>query len=360
LQINDTIIHADLSDVLSELQRQLYSKHIPYLQKTQDSGKNIMVQCPFHGNGQERRPSAGIRKSDGMFHCFACHEVHTLPEVISFCFEAENDIFGQFGMKWLVRNFGTVEVEERKDVEIDLKRNNISHKSGVLDSSDSDKPQWVSEEELDSYRYYHKYWKERGITDDNIIELFDLGYDRKTDSITFPVRDVDGHCLFVARRNVKSKIFNYPKGVEKPLYGLYELYYMVYGKGKWGYAMNGPADGDKEYKVTATMNFPTDLFITESMIDGILLWQAEHYAVALNGTGSELQYEQLRKLPCRHFILATDNDKAGRLAKEKIRKNVPNKLITEIDFPSDIKDVGDLGKLKRFNDIKNIKDWEIL
>ena len=336
MQINDTIIHADLSDVLSELQRQLYSKHIPYLQKTQDSGKNIMVQCPFHGNGQERRPSAGIRKSDGMFHCFACHEVHTLPEVISFCFGAENDIFGQFGMKWLVRNFGTVEVEERKDVEIDLERNNISHKSGVLDNSDSDKPQWVSEEELDSYRYYHRYWKERGITDDNIIELFDLGYDKKTDSITFPVRDVDGHCLFVARRNVKSKIFNYPKGAEKPLYGLYEL-----------------------HSAGAYVPLPT-LFVTESMIDCILLWQGNHHAVALNGTGSELQYEQLRKLPIRHLILATDNDKAGRLAKEKIRKNIPNKLITEIDFPSDIKDVGDLGKAKRFNDIKNIKDWEIL
>ena len=346
MQINDTIIHADLFDVLSELQRQLYSKHIPYLQKTQDSGKNIMVQCPFHGNGQERRPSAGIRKSDGMFHCFACHEVHTLPEVISFCLGAENDIFGQFGMKWLVRNFGTVEVEERKDVEIDLERTNISHKSDVLDSSGSDKPQWVSEEELDSYRYYHRYWKERGITDENIIELFDLGYDKKTDSITFPVRDIKGHCLFVARRNVKSKIFNYPKGVEKPLYGLYELNYLLPDLGT-------PFDYGVGNRV--------DLFVTESMIDTILLVQEKvGYAVALNGTGSELQYEQLRKLPIRHLILATDNDKAGRLAKEKIRKNVPNKLITEIDFPSDIKDVGDLGKLKRFNDIKNIKDWEIL
>lgn len=346
MQINDTIIHADLSDVLSELQRQLYSKHIPYLQKTQDSGKNIMVQCPFHGNGQERRPSAGIRKSDGMFHCFACHEVHTLPEVISFCFGAENDIFGQFGMKWLVRNFGTVEVEERKDVEIDLERNNISHKSDVLDSSGSDKPQWVSDEELDSYRYYHSYWKQRGIIDDNIIELFDLGYDTQTDSVTFPVRDVHGHCLFVATRKVKQKIFSYPKGVEKPLYGLYELYKQLPDLGT-------PYDYGVGNKI--------DLFITESMIDCILLTQAKvGYAVALNGTGSELQYEQLRKLPVRHFILATDNDKAGRLAKDKIRQNVPNKLITEINFPSDIKDIGDLGKAGRFEDIQNIRDWEVM
>lgn len=334
MKVNDIYINAELHTILSELQRQLIINHIPYLQKTQDSGKDIMVQCPYHGNGLERRPSAGIRKSDGLLHCFACGEVHTLPEVISFVF-GKDDMFGVWGMKWLTRNFGVVAVEERKDVEIDLERSNTAGKNSVLGNSDSDKPQWVSEEELDSYRYYHKYWKERGITDDNIIELFDLGYDKKTDSITFPVRDIYGHCLFVARRNVKSKIFNYPKGVEKPLYGLYEL-----------------------HSAGAYVPIHT-LFVTESMIDCILLWQGNHHAVALNGTGSELQYEQLRKLPIRHLILATDNDKAGRLAKEKIRKNVPNKLITEIEFPSDIKDVGDLGKAKRFNDIKNIKNWEV-
>ena len=344
MKINDTYINAELSDVLGELRIQLAKIQMPYLQKMQDSGRNIMVQCPYHGNGQERKPSAGIRKSDGIFHCFACGEVHTLPEVVSYCF-GWDDMFGQQGMKWLVRNFATVQIEEREDVEIDLARNDVAHKNNVLGNSDSDKPQWVSEEELDSYRYYHKYWKERGITDDNIIELFDLGYDIKTDSITFPVRDIYGHCLFVARRNVKSKVFNYPKGVEKPLYGLYELYQSLPDLGT-------PYDYGVGNKI--------ELYITESMIDCILLWQSNHYAVALNGTGSELQYEQLRKLPIRHLILATDNDKAGRLAKEKIRKNVPNKLITEIDFPSEIKDVGDLGKLKRFDDIENIGNWEVM
>ena len=338
MKVNDTYINADLPEVLGELQTQLAYNQIQYLQKTQDSGKNIMIQCPYHGNGQERKPSAGLRKSDGMFHCFACHEVHTLPEVISFCFGHDGDMFGAWGMKWLIKNFGAVEVEDRKDVEIDVERNNISYKNSILGNSYSDKPQWVSDEELNSYRYYHKYWKSRGIIDEDIIELFDLGYDRETDSITFPVRNVKGNCLFVARRSVKSKIFNYPKGVEKPLYGLYEL----------------------ELTYPDLSKLPQEIFVIESMIDCILLVQARHCAVALNGIGSELQYEQLRKLPFRHLILATDNDKAGRLAKEKIRQNVPNKLITEIDFPNDIKDVGDLGKARRFEEIKNIRDWEVM
>ena len=312
-----------------------------------------MIQCPYHGNGQERKPSAGIRKSDGIFHCFACHEVHTLPEVISYVF-GWDDMFGQQGMKWLIRNFTAIKIEERQDVQIDLERNNTANKNNALGNNNSNKPAWVSEEELDSYRYYHSYWKSRGIIDDNIIELFDLGYDTQTDSITFPVRDVHGHCLFVATRKVKQKIFSYPKGVEKPLYGLYELYEVDSNDTDVYVGRN-----DARFSVP-NKKMPMDLFITESMIDCILLWQAGHYAVALNGTGSELQYEQLRKLPVRHFILATDNDKAGRLAKDKIRQNVPNKLITEIAFPSDIKDVGDLGKAGRFEDIQNIRDWEVM
>lgn len=331
--INDVIINASCEDILTELQSQLILNQIPLLQKTKDSGDNIMVQCPYHGNGQERRPSAGIRKSDGMFHCFACGETHTLPEVISYCF-GNDDMFGKQGFKWIMKNFATVQVEERKDVEIDLERNHTSHKNSLLGNSSADKLNRVSEEELDSYRYYHKYWKKRGITDERIIELFDLGYDPKTDCITFPVRDIKGDCLFVARRSVKTKYFNYPRDVEKPLYGLYELWEQYYFGG-----------------VT-----PDEIFICESMIDCILLWQAGFYALALNGTGSELQFSQLKDINVRKFILATDNDKAGQQAREKIRKNVTNKLYTEIDFPQGIKDIGECTQ----EEIKHIKDWEVL
>ena len=290
-----------------------------------------MVQCPYHGNGQERRPSAGIKKSDGTFHCFACNEVHTLPEVISYVF-GKDDMFGKWGMKWLVRNFATISIEEGRNVEIDIKRNTTANKDNILDNSDNNKPDLVTEEELDSYRYYHEYWTKRGITDEDIIELFDLGYDKRTNCITFPVRDIDGNCLFVARRNVETKWFNYPKDVDKPLYGLYEM---------------------KLNNVRCGKN--TKLYITESMIDCILLWQAGYYAVALNGTGSAEQIETLRKLPIRHYVLATDNDNAGLLARNKIRNQLSNKLITEIQFPDDIKDIGECTK----EQILKIERWEV-
>ena len=335
--INNVHFNADLETILYELQTQLFINHISLLQKIRDSGDNIMIQCPYHGNGQERKPSAGIRKSDGLFHCFACGETHSLQEVITHCFGKTDDLLGTFGWTWLLKNFATMQIEERKDVEIDFERNNVSSKANVgdskLDISDNSKSVYITEEELDSYRYYHPYWSKRGITNENIIELFDLGYDSKTDCITFPVRDIKGNCLFVARRNVQTKFFNYPKGVEKPLYGLYELYSDI---------------RDRPFDLP-------ECLVCESMIDCILLWQAGYYAVAMNGLGTELQYHQLRYLPCRKLILATDNDKAGQEARKKLRQKIQNKLITEIHFPDGIKDIGECTK----EQVRDILNWEV-
>ena len=209
-----------------------------------------------------------------------------------------------------------------KDVELDFSRNSVS----VHDTVKSD---IVTEEELDSYRYYHPYWEKRGITDERLIELFDLGYDIKTSCITMPIRDKDGTVVFVARRSVKTKWFNYPQGVHKPLYGLYE------------YSLQS----DK-------MN---TVFICESMIDALLLWQSGFYAFALNGLGSDTQIRELNELPIRHYILCTDNDGAGQRARQVLRNGLKRKLITEIAFPLNRKDVGECTK----EEIDNILEWEV-
>lgn len=326
--INEVMINASCEEVLSELRAQLAINHIPYLQKMRDGGKNIQVQCPYHGGGQERKPSAGILKEDGTFHCFACNETHTLPEVISYCFGYTDDILGKEGFKWIMKNFATVQVEERKDVQIDLERNNITNKDNILGNSNNSKSDFITEEELDKYRYYHTYWTKRGIISDWLIELFDLGYDRETNCITFPVRDIQGNCLFVARRSVVTKWFNYPSGAEKPLYGLYEL-------------NQAELMMRQKHGVSLVYNI-NEIYVTESMIDCLRLWQNNRYAVALNGTGSESQFEALRKLPCRKLILATDNDKAGMYARDRIKKAVRNKIITQVVIPDGKKDIGDL------------------
>ena len=243
-------------------------------------------------------------------NCFACQEVRTLEELIAHCFGHGDDM--KFGWNWLLKNFLTISVEERKDIPLDLDRKALYN---VTTS-------YISEEELDTYRYTHPYMYQRGLTDE-VIEIFDIGYDSNSDCITFPVRDVSGNTLFVARRSVKTKYFNYPKDAIKPLYGLYEL---------------------SELAKIHHGHFEREVIICESMLDALSFWTVGKYAVALNGLGNELQFKQLRDLPCRELILCTDMDDKGLAAREKIRKKVTNKLITEYILPKGRKDANECTK----------------
>ena len=311
--INETIFNVDLADIIRELQEELIINDIHLLQVSTDTSDNIMVACPYHKDGQERRPSMGIRKSDGTCHCFACVG---LPQMISHCFGDDSEV-GATGWKWLLKNFLTVSVENRDDLDLDFARNPQNKQSNG----------YVSEDELDRYRYIHPYMKKRRLND-KVIELFDIGYDSTTDCITFPVRDVNGNTLFIARRSVKTKFFNYPSRSEKPLYGIYELYQQP--------------------------EFPREIIICESMIDALTAWVYGKYAVALNGLGTDLQFRQLRDLPCRKYILATDADKAGMDARIRIKKNIPNKIITEYKWDlAQAKDLNDMD-LDMFQNLKEV------
>lgn len=318
--INDTLFNCELNEVLDEIdyQRSMYGLS-PFI-KRRDSGKDIMVCCPYHN---ERRPSAGIRKSDGQFHCFACQESHSLPELISYCFEKYDDVLGKFGWQWLLKNFATMKVEERRPIELNITRG----------QKKVEEQNYVSEDELDSYRYYHTYMYERKLTDE-IIELFDIGFDKSSQCITFPVRDINGNTLFIARRSVNTKYFSYPQGVEKPLYGLYEYNRVCSQLAKNIMGL-----------VSTKATMLNELIVCESMIDALTCWVYGKPAVALNGLGNDLQFKQLRDLTCRKLILATDMDEAGRKARDRIRKNVPNKIITEYVWDVSVaKDVNDMDK----------------
>lgn len=306
IEINGIQYNLELIDILNELKNQLATQGYTYFRQIRDLPDDLMISCPFHKDGQERRASCGIRKIDGWCHCFTCNASTTLAQMISRCW-GRND-FGQFGLQWLRDNF-LGEADNNRDFKIDVDR--IKNKSKT---SKYYIYRYVTEQELEKYRYWHPYMEKRKLTDD-VIDLFDIGYDNNTKCLTFPVKDIYGHCLFVARRSVNKKYFNYPSNVEKPVYGLYEL--------------------------SKQKEFPKEIYICESMIDALTLWGIGKYAVALNGLGTEKQFEQLNKLPCRKFILATDNDDAGRNARLILRHKLKNKLVTEILLPPNRKDINE-------------------
>lgn len=316
IKLQDTIIQSDTQSILDMLKFDLAQHGVERFHIFRNNGDNIQTNCPFHKNGQERKPSFGVNGEIDKCHCFACGWSGTIEEMVSELYGYQDD--GKFGKRWLIKRFNTVEIETRKNIMEgfngrQIHANNLNGNNNICNSADNmDCDRYIGEQELDKYRYIHPYMYERGLTDE-IIERFDIGYDREREEITFPVRDIEGRCVFVASRSVQSKFFRLPKGLDKPLYQGYKF---VSGR----------------YKVA---------FITESFLNCLTCWKYDRPSMAMIGTGDEKQYKVLNKLPVRTYVLCFDPDEAGRKATERFKKYVHGKIIKELVYP-DNRDINDL------------------
>ncbi len=323
-------IFVDEVEILKELKAQVYEQQGKEIfKKIKRSGSNIMICCPIHKDGQERKPSCGISTKTikdhpaGTVHCLACGYKDSLAGMVTKIFEESSNSFGE---NWLMENFVTGESFERPDLIKPVVRPNLLN---IL-NKDQNTQKYVTEEELSKYRFYHPYMWKRKLSPE-IVEKFDVGYQKdfvletKNDDntitkwppvecLTFPVRDVQGRCLFVSRRAIYNKTFFLPSDMEKPVYGLYEL-----------------PPNCKE------------VIICESVINALTCITYGRPAVALFGTGDAAQYKQLNNLPARQFILGLDPDKAGALGAEKLKKALKGKLLTKLIVPPDT-DINDCSK----------------
>lgn len=319
MRIDNVEINTDFSKVLDAFIEETRARKLNLFNLGyKESGDYLMVQCPYHKFGQERKPSAEFNKNNGLFWCFNCKISKPFTTVLY-------DKLGVNGRSWLLEHFDGTNIEDRKftfDLNRDQKNNDFMDKSI-----------------LDQFRTKHPYMYQRKLNDD-VIEKFDVGYDPNFiletkdnqgnvvkrsiigECITFPVRDEDGNLLFIARRAINQKFFNYPLNVDKPLYGMYEI-------------------KQEELHTGKSIN---EVYVCESILDALVIWRYGKYAIALNGTGSSYQYDLLKKSPFRTLILATDNDDAGRRARQLLHHNVRNKVITEIDYASygSCKDINDM------------------
>lgn len=328
IKLQDTIIQTSTEDVINTLRFDLAQKGLNRFAVVRLNGENLQSNCPFHKNGQERKPSFGVNGEIDKCHCFSCGWAGTIEEMISELYGYQDD--GKFGKRWLIKRFNTVEIETRQNIMEEFENDNNTLCSSIFNRSDkrsdrilcgktrqvrlSDETEQskITEEELDKYRYIHPYLYERGLTDE-IIERFDIGYDRERKEITFPVRDIEGRCVFIAGRSTETKFFRLPKGMDKPIYCSHLFRYGTY----------------------------TRAYITESFLNCLTCWKYDKPAMAMIGTGNQKQYEILNKLPVREYILAFDPDEAGRKATERFRKNVHGKIIKELVYP-DNRDINDL------------------
>ena len=217
---------------------------------------------------------------------------------------------GFYGNQWLKRNFAASGGE--------VMRAGVDKNAFVRGAKAVEAHEPISEEELDKYRWFHPYMYKRKLTDE-LIEMFDIGYDKLNDCITFPVRDLEGRTIFFNRRSVNTKFHKYGENDPKTeyLYGQYEL--SVYAD-----YFNEPI---------------SQVYVTESVINCLTLWAMKIPAVALMGVGGGNQINLLKKLPYRNIVLALDPDEAGQNAQRKIHRQLSRyKVVRFLDYPQEFFD----------------------
>lgn len=308
LKVSNNLISVSILDLLNALKVDLNSQGIQKLHTIKPLGDNIQVTCPNieHKGGNESKASCGILTIDkgkhltGTAHCFTCGYRLNFAEFVSMCFNINDG--GQFGQSWLLSILRESGHYTRSIQQLQREFTNQS-------------VNYVTEQELEVYRFTHPYMYERGLTDE-IIEKFDVGYDQQTNCLTFPVWDSVGRCIFVARRSVETKFFSYPSNVVKPLYGRHLL--------------------------------PKNLIsvlVCESIIDALTCWVYGEPAIALLGLGTANQLVLLQNLNVRRIVLALDADNEGIKSSLRIKKSLKRsgKIVTELDIPIG-KDINNLSK----------------
>ena len=302
---NRYTINANVIDVLKKIRKDSMWNGDIYLKDIVERDGFILVTCPFHKNHNESKPACGVFTQPyksfkvGDFHCFACGERGSIVKLVSKCL----NISYTGAEEWLYYTFGG-----ESGVTIDLPRIELGREKNEVEEIDSRK--------LEQFDYYHPYTDKRGLSR-KIVDEFRIGYDSVTDSITFPVWDERGKLKFITERSVKSKRFNIPRGTDKPLYLL-----------------------NRVIKIDAPI-----VMVTEGQIDALTAWQYGFPCCATMGTPSEQQIKSLVKSGVRTIVLAFDNDESGRKFTEKVKKMLPDSVLTyEMVFPQNKKDINDLTK----------------
>lgn len=300
LIIDNYLIDEPIINILKKCKNELTNGK---LSNIIDNGSWVSIPCPFHSDGHEKHNSCGVVSDPnsnleyGTFNCFTCKQKGGLYHLIGACFGYSDN----FGKQWLIKNFGKP-IMTRK---LEIPKIELPKKETIVYNNDS---------VLESFQSWHPYMKERKLTS-AVIEKFKIKYDPNTQCIIFPVWDENGNYLFYTSRNVNYKMFNIPKGIEKPVYLLN----------------------------FATSNDIKKLIVCESQLNALTCYSYGYPAIALFGsTLTNYQREILNHSGIRTYILALDGDEAGKNGitrfKEMIRKDV---LVEVVNLPQG-KDVNDL------------------
>lgn len=191
-------------------------------------------------------------------------------------------------------------------------------------------PQSLDKKILTPLLYRHPYLSERRGIGARVQNAFNVGYDKRKQAIALPWFNRAGELVNIKFRSLLDKRFWYYAGGQPIKYHLYGLHML---------ARVGKAKARRVY-------------ITESEIDALTLWDYGYAAIAMGGanlTGN--QRELILQSPIEELVIATDNDKAGARIAESIVQQLNGYIrLKEVRLPVEVKDINDL-PTKYFSDI---------
>ena len=136
-----TPIAASVEQILRDLKLMLFAEGL--LRDQNNTGSDVMVTCPFHKGGHERKPSCGVSLKEkitpdktyeaGTVHCYTCGYTADLPTFIS-------DLLGlgnaMEGFKWLVGHYN-YSANDREEIQFNFFRGTDEGQVAAMDERGS-------------------------------------------------------------------------------------------------------------------------------------------------------------------------------------------------------------------------------
>lgn len=283
-----------------------------YLEKVKIKDEFISATCPFHGGGQEKHPSFWVSRDSGNWGCFSC------PASGS-------------NLKELLKELGVSNRRLEAEIEELQKEERANYKLKKLKEQNKAQAEFTGkyilpEEVLGVFDYDPGELIEAGF-DPGILQDHNIGYDKRNDRITFPLRDYVGNLVGISGRSTIPG--------ESPKYLVYRGKYIDYaGKqrdgelGGWypGYSNQGVRDhlwrADRVYP-EAFADKDSQIILVEGY--KAALWLVQHgwdNVMALTGNRiSRAQERLVRRIGAETFVFL-DNNKPGKDGSKKVSQKL--------------------------------------
>ena len=293
----------------------LLRKHLPATLRPSGQS-NVLTKCPFHKGGEERKPSFSINIDLGVFNCFTCHKTGTIRTLMRDLNLPRSTIDSELAVIQPA-------MERQAQLNKFMKEHAFSNRDPFL-------AEYILPESLlGVYDWCPQILVDQGF-DVGVLKKLDVGYDKRNNRITYPIRDLYGNLAGFSGGVTPWSDQQFPK------YKVYEGRRKGFN-GKWISSDFGEWFDEKhpDYHfenhdflwnydvvfaaVIAAADANTRVYVVEGF--KACLWMIQNgfeNTVALMGSYiSDRQQQMLHRLGCT-AVLCLDNDTAGRNATLRI------------------------------------------